>query len=134
MPVVRNNFDESQFDAYVDGAVAGSLHYRITNGQMWLLDLEIDAEYRSLRLEDALVQKALTDAHRRRLSVLPFCPASRKHIVSHPAYIQLVPAAQRKRFLKSVEPRRKAGTHRVRRQAGPATAPASTMAAVTGKR
>jgi uncharacterized protein len=131
MPVVRNNFDESQFDAYVDGAVAGSLHYRILNGQMWLLDLEIDAEYRGLRLEDALVQKALTDAHRRRLSVLPFCHASRKHIVSHPAYIQLVPSAQRKRFLKSVEPRRKAGsgTHRIRQQAGRTVAMATASAA-----
>lgn len=121
MPVIRNNFDESTFDAYIDGAVAGSLHYRILNGQMWLLDLAVDTEYHgsgSSGLKDALVQKALTDAHCRRLSVLPFCHESRKHIVTHPAYIHLVPSAQRKRFLKSVEPRHKAGTHRIRQQAG----------------
>ncbi|MCG2620816.1 N-acetyltransferase [Arthrobacter sp. I2-34] len=130
MPVIRNNFDESKFDAYVDGAVAGSLHYRILNGQMWLLDLVVDAEYhgsRSSGLKDALVQKALTDAHRRRLSVLPFCHESRKHIVSHPAYIRLVPSTQRKRFLKSVDSRHQTGTRRFRQQSGGRTAvPAST--------
>jgi uncharacterized protein len=115
MPVVRNNFDESKFDAFVDGAVAGSLHYQILNGQMWLLDLDVDQEFRGLGLNSALVQKALTEAHRRRLSVLPFCHDARKHILAHPVYIQLVPAAQRKRLLKTLEPRRRTSVARTPR-------------------
>jgi predicted GNAT family acetyltransferase len=125
MPAIRNNFDESRFDAYVDGVVAGTLQYRILNGQMWLLDLEIDSEYRRLGLKDALVQKALIEAHRRRLAVLPFCHDARRHIIANPVYIQLVPAAQRKRLLKTPETRRKGGsvrTSRVRQQAKPAPA------------
>lgn len=137
MPVIRNNFDASQFDAYVDGAVAGSLHYRILNGQMWLLDLEVDHEHRNLGLKNLLVQKALTEAHRRRLSVLPFCHDARKHIIAHPVYIQLVPQEQRKRLLKTVEPRRRSGTGRtpkIRQQGAVKSAPAAARTAAAGKR
>ncbi|NKX53064.1 GNAT family N-acetyltransferase [Arthrobacter mobilis] len=109
MHAIRNNFDASQFDAYVDGMVAGSLQYRIQDGQMWLLDMDVDRNYRSRKLKDGLVRNALVEAHRRRLSVLPFCPETRQHVFSHPVFMRLVPEAERARFSKSLTRTRKAG-------------------------
>ena len=103
MQVIRNNFGASQYDAYVDGAVAGSLHYRIEGDQMWLLHTAVDQEFRDTDLDDRLIRTALADAHSRRLSVLPFCHQVRKRVFNHPVYLQLVPAGERERFRESFE-------------------------------
>ena len=102
MHTVRDNFGASRFDAYVDGAVAGSLHYRIQDGQLWLLRLVTDPEYRGPDLTRALVGTALAQAHRRRLAVLPFCVEARRHVFAHPVYLQLVPQTERKRFSRTL--------------------------------
>lgn len=101
MHIVRDNFDGSRFDAYVDGAVAGSLHYRIQDGQIWLLSIVIDGDYQGPDLTGGLVRTALAQAHRRRLAVLPFCIEARKQVFAHPVYLKLVPVTERKRFLGS---------------------------------
>ncbi|EMY32698.1 hypothetical protein D477_018736 [Arthrobacter crystallopoietes BAB-32] len=103
MQVIRDNFGASQYDAYVDGAVAGSLHYRIEGDQMWLLHTAVGQDFRGTGLDDRLIRNALADAHRRRLSVLPFCHEVRKRIFAHPVYLQLVPAGDRDRFRESFE-------------------------------
>ena len=103
MQVIQDNVCESQYDAYVDGAVAGSLHYRIEGDQMWLLYTAMAPEYQGTDLEDRLIRNALADAHRRRMPVLPFCHQVRKRIFAHPVYLQLVPAEDRLRFRESFE-------------------------------
>ena len=108
MQVIRDNFGASQYDAYVDGAVAGSLHYRVEGDQMWLLYTAVGQDLRGMGLEDRLIRYALADAHRRRLMVLPFCHEVRKRIFAHPVYLQLIPAADRKRFRESFEENLKA--------------------------
>ena len=60
-------------------------------------------EYRGTELEDRLIRTALSDAHRRRLPVLPFCHQVRKRVFAHPVYLQLVPAEDRQRFRESFE-------------------------------
>jgi uncharacterized protein len=102
MQTVRDNFGASRFDAYVDGVVAGSLHYRIHDGQMWLLGVVIDPEYQGPDLVQGLVGTALAQAHRRRLAVLPFCVEARRHVFAHPVYLKLVPPTERKRFSRSL--------------------------------
>jgi uncharacterized protein len=102
MQTVRDNFDASRFDAYVDGAVAGSLHYRIQDGQMWILGVVIDPEYQGPDLVQGLVGNALAQAHRRRLAVLPFCVEARRHVFAHPVYLKLVPQTERRRFSRSL--------------------------------
>ena len=42
--------------------------------------------------------RALDDARRRGLGVLPICPFVQAFIVRHPDYVDLVPTAQRRRF------------------------------------
>jgi len=125
MQVIRDNFGASQYDAYVDGAVAGSLHYRIEGDQMWLLHTAVGSEFRGTELEDRLIRHALADAHRRRLPVLPFCHQVRKRVFAHPVYLQLVPAADRQRFQESFEENMKAEARAKRTvRTAAATAPA----------
>jgi uncharacterized protein len=101
MQVIRDNYGGSRFDAYVDGEVAASLKYKIQDGEMWLLEIEEDRWHRGLGLGEALVRRALAEAHRRRLRVLPFCPEARQQVFGHPVFLQLVPQEQRSRFHKS---------------------------------
>ena len=98
MQAIRNDFESSRFIAYVDGQVAGSLQYRIQEGQMQLLDVDIDPAYRRLRLTSRLIRQALIEAGRRRLSVLPFCHEARDQVLSHPVFLRLVPSEHRQRL------------------------------------
>jgi len=101
--VIRDNAGASQYDAYIDGEVGGSLHYRIEGDRLLLLCTAVRPQYRGLGLEDTLIRGALLDAHRRRLSVLPFCHQVCKRVFAHPVYLQLVPAEDRQRFWDSFE-------------------------------
>ena len=101
MQVIRDNYGASRFDAYVDGEVAASLQYKIQDGEMWLLEIEEDRWHRGLGLGEPLVRRALAEAHRRRLRVLPFCSEARQQVFGHPVFLQLVPQEQRSRFHKS---------------------------------
>lgn len=103
MQVIRDNIGACRYDAYVDGAVAGSLHYRIEGGQMWLLHTAVGQDHGETGLQGRLIRYALADAYRRRLSVLPYCHEVRKRIFAHPVYLQLVPAQDRERFRQSFE-------------------------------
>jgi predicted GNAT family acetyltransferase len=103
MHVIHNNFGASRFDAYIDGAVAGSLHYQMQGEQLWLLHTAVDETQRGQGLGTGLIRNALADAHRRRLEVLPFCHEVRKQIFAHPVYYNLVPEADRESFRKPVE-------------------------------
>ena len=98
MQVVRDNAGALQYDAYIDGEVGGSLHYRIEGDRLLLLCTAVRPQYRGLGLEDTLIRGALLDAHRRRLSVLPFCHQVCKRVFAHPVYLQLVAAEDRQRF------------------------------------
>ena len=114
MQSIRNDFESSRFIAYVDGQVAGSLQYRIQDGQMLLLDVEADSAYRRLRLPSRLIRQALVEAGRRRLSVVPFCHEARDQVLSHPVFFRLVPSEHRQRLHESARARK-----RTRRGEGP---------------
>jgi uncharacterized protein len=101
MQAIRNDFESSRFIAYVDGQVAGSLQYRIQDGQMQLLDVDVDPAYRRLQLPSRLIRQALVEAGRRRLSVVPFCHEARSQVLSHPVFLQLVPSEHRQRLHES---------------------------------
>jgi predicted GNAT family acetyltransferase len=101
-PVVRDNFGASQFDAYIDGAVAASLHYQIRHGEMWLLFTDAGNGRLGRELASSLIHTALSDAQRRRLAVRPFCPKVRHMIATLPNYLMLVPHEERLRLHSSL--------------------------------
>ena len=101
-PVVRDNFGASQFDAYLDGAVVASLHYRIHDGEIWLLFTDVPGGRIGKSLASGLITTALSDAQRRRLAVRPFCPKVRHMIATLPNYLLLVPHEERLRLHSSL--------------------------------
>ena len=101
-PVVRDNFGASQFDAYLDGAVVASLHYRIHDGEIWLLFTDVPGGRVGKSLASSLITTALSDAQRRRLAVRPFCPKVRHMIATLPNYLLLVPHEERLRLHSSL--------------------------------
>ena len=107
MQAIRNDFEASKFIAYVEGEVAGSLHYRITNGQMWLLEVDVDSRWKGLDLAEGLLREALAEACQRRLAVLPLCNEARNHILAHPRFLRLVPSERRQRLGKYMPASRK---------------------------
>ncbi|MFT4470658.1 GNAT family N-acetyltransferase [Arthrobacter sulfonylureivorans] len=133
MQVIRDNYGASRFDAYVDGEVAASLKYKIQDGEMWLLEIEEDRWHRGLGLGEPLVRRALAEAHRRRLRVLPFCQEARQQVFAHPVFLQLVPREQRSRFHKSWALEGKARAARRRRRV-PASAIRTSAAAPAAAR
>ena len=98
MQAIRNDFEASKFIAYVEGQVAGSLHYQIRDGQMWLLEVDVDRSQQGVDLAGGLIQEALGEACRRRLSVLPLCHEARSHILANPRFLRLVPSERRQRL------------------------------------
>jgi hypothetical protein len=87
--------------------MAGSLQYRIQDGQMLLLDVEADSAYRRLQLPGRLIRQALAEAGRRRLSVVPFCHEARDQVLSHPVFFRLVPSEYRHRLHESARARKR---------------------------
>ena len=129
MQVIRNNYDASRFDAYVDGEVAASLQYKIQDGEMWLLQIDEDRWHHGLGLADALVRRALVEAHRRRLRVLPFCQEARQQVFNHPVFLRLVPQEHRSRFQKSWALEGQSGRRRRRASTGVARTSTAPKAA-----
>lgn len=92
MPTVQNNLEVSRYELYDDGQLAGTLAYRMENGQMWLMEARLLhlTEGNRFTLDEFLV-RVFQDLMRRRIEVLPYCPEVRKSILRHPQYLKFIP-------------------------------------------
>jgi len=96
---VRDNPTESRYEVYDDEQLAGFTVYKLTERQIAFTHTEVAPAFGGRGLAKQLVTKALDDARRRSLAVLPFCPYVRKVIAENPgAYLDLVPETDRHRF------------------------------------
>lgn len=95
---VCDNPAASQFDIYEDGTPAGAESYRLQRSEIWLMNTSINPGFEGRGLMPILIDGSLRNAHRRRLAVLPFCPAVRHYLSSHSEFLRLVPTEQRARF------------------------------------
>ena len=78
---VRDNSDESRYEALLDGQPVGFAYYRSEPGRV------DEGTAHAL----ALVHSALDDVRQRGLAVVPLCPFVRSYIARHPEYDDLVP-------------------------------------------
>lgn len=87
---VRDNPDESRFEASVDGELAGFSAYEVSDGVITFTHTEVDDAYEGRGVGSLLVRGALdavrADGSRR---VRPYCPFVRAWIKKHPAYVDL---------------------------------------------
>lgn len=96
--VVHDNQLLGRFELYADGVLAAYIQYQVRGGEIWMLRTCVHEDYKALSLQTQLIGEALAHVHRRRLAVLPFCPATRAFMAVHPQFAQLVPAEEQSRF------------------------------------
>ena len=92
---VRDNPDETRFEAYVDGALVGVADYMVANRLVIFTHTEVDPAYEGQGIGSALVRQAL-DAVRQDgdRKILPLCSFVKAWIARHEEYQPLVFAAQ----------------------------------------
>jgi predicted GNAT family acetyltransferase len=99
MRVIENNQELLRYQLYELGDLAGFVQYSMQGDELWLHYTQLKRRYKSAELIEELLLHVLDDAHRRRLAVMPFCPAMRLFIADHPQYRRMIPEAWQDRFL-----------------------------------
>jgi predicted GNAT family acetyltransferase len=94
---VHENPDQSRFEVFADGELAGFAVYRRSPGQLAFVHTEIADAFEGHGLGSRLATAALDAAREEGAAVLPFCPFIRGFIARHPEYAELVPKDERGR-------------------------------------
>jgi predicted GNAT family acetyltransferase len=90
---VRDNPDESRFEAYVDGRLAGFSAYQVSDGVITFTHTEVNDSFEGQGVGSTLVRAALDQVRAdTALRVRPLCPFVRDWIDSHPDYQDLLRA------------------------------------------
>jgi predicted GNAT family acetyltransferase len=90
--LVTDNLAESQYEAHVNGELAGSLMYRKLPGGLVLLHTEVEDGFEGHGVGGRLVAGALDDVRERGLTVTVYCRFANAYIQRHPEYADLVAA------------------------------------------
>lgn len=92
MPKVHNNLERSCYEVYEHGQVVGILKYKMENGQIWLMSTHTSpmAEVPAL-VETQLIRLVFEDLWRRKVEVLPFCPAVRAFMMANAVFMATLP-------------------------------------------
>ncbi|MDQ0096095.1 GNAT family N-acetyltransferase [Paeniglutamicibacter psychrophenolicus] len=99
MRVIENNQKLRRYQLYEHGDLAGFVQYSMRGEELWLHYTQLKRRYKSEEIVDALFLHILEDVMRRRLALMPFCPAMRTFMVERPQYAGLVPELWQDRFL-----------------------------------
>jgi len=92
---VEDNSEQSRYEIRTDagpGAPAGFAYYELRPGQIVFTHTEVDPAFEGHGIGSALAARALDDARRRGLVVVPRCPFIRAYITRHPEYADLLRA------------------------------------------
>ena len=91
--VFKDSAYNSRFELYCDGMLAAYIRYSIQKGELVLRTLVEKPEFEGRGLWQGLVREAMLNAHKRRLSVRPGCPAAHAFLHQHPQYLALTRSA-----------------------------------------
>lgn len=95
---VRDNPAAGRYEARVDGQLA-VLTYRRSGERITFIHTGVPADLEGRGLAGTLARTALEDARAAGLAVIPRCPFVASYIRRHPEYADLIPAAERARYL-----------------------------------
>jgi predicted GNAT family acetyltransferase len=87
---VRDNPDQSRYEAVVDGKVAGFAVYERIDGLIAFVHTEVDDAYSGLGIGSQIVQQSLDDVRSKELTVRPVCPFYKAFFEQHPEYADLL--------------------------------------------
>jgi predicted GNAT family acetyltransferase len=88
--VVRDNPEQSRYEALVDGAVAGFATYQRRDGTITFLHTEVDDAYEGHGIGGTIVRESLDDVRSQGLKVRPVCPFYKRFFAEHPGYADLL--------------------------------------------
>ncbi len=90
-PDVRDAPERSRYEARVGDRVAGTLAYRLVEGDVIVLvSTKVDPVFEGGGIGSAIVRHALEDARARRLHVVPRCPFVATYLKRHPEYADVI--------------------------------------------
>jgi uncharacterized protein len=96
---VHDNPDQSRYEVYDDGELAGFASYQRSEGVITLTHTEVDDRREGRGLGSALARGVLDEARSDGLAVLPHCPFMASYIRGHAdEYVDLVPDDRRATF------------------------------------
>jgi predicted GNAT family acetyltransferase len=95
---VEDNRERSRYEAFVGDRLAGYTNYRRRPDLIAIDHTDVDERFEGEGIGSSLAVRALDDARKEGLAVLPFCPFVNEYIQRHPAYADLVPESMRERF------------------------------------
>jgi uncharacterized protein len=87
---VRDDPDESRYEAALDGRPVGFAYYDLRPGLVVFTHTEVEPEAEGHGVASTLIQFALDDARGRGLKIVPLCPFVRAFLKRHPEYADLV--------------------------------------------
>jgi uncharacterized protein len=97
--LVQDNPDQSRYEVYDDGELAGFAQYTRSERVITLTHTEVDDRFEGQGLGSALARGVLDEARRDGLAVLPYCPFMASYIRGHAdEYVDLVPDDRRETF------------------------------------
>jgi predicted GNAT family acetyltransferase len=82
----RDNTLGRRFELFDDGSLAGYVYYSMRSGSLRLHRTVVAAASEGAGLEDALIRNVLPNAHKRRLSAMPYCAQVQAFLADHPEY------------------------------------------------
>jgi predicted GNAT family acetyltransferase len=87
---VRDNPEKRQFEAYVDGKLAGYSAYELSGNTLVFLHTEVDDAYEGQGVGSSLVRRSLDQLRERNgVRVTASCPFVRSWMRKHPDYLDL---------------------------------------------
>ena len=95
---VRENVEESRYEATHDDALVGIASYELRDGVMAFTHTLVPPEWEGRGVADQIVRFALDDVRSRDLQALPACSFVVAWIAAHPEYLALVPPDDRHRL------------------------------------
>lgn len=90
MTVLHNDYEQSRFELFEDGTMAGFLKYSAGCHAISLQQTHISPDFRGRGMSGALIGQVLDQMHRRRVLILPQCPLVGGFLRTHRQYLDLV--------------------------------------------
>jgi len=88
---VKNNADQTRYEAYLDGQLAGVAVYELRPSTIVFVHTEVSPDFEGKGIGGALAKGALEDVRAGgAYDVLPLCPFIKGYIEKHPEFGDLV--------------------------------------------
>ncbi|GAA5228534.1 hypothetical protein [Paeniglutamicibacter antarcticus] len=97
--VIENNQEQHRYQLFVQGDLAGFVQYSMRKNELWVHYVQLKRRYKSEETIEFLLLHIVDEVRRKRLALMPFCPAMRLFVVERPEFTALVPPLWHVRFL-----------------------------------